>query len=98
MRRNGGIIGPRQSPTYTDAKGIWDTHDQNIYRRTGTFPRIGSIDTITLNGSSSSPQSINEGTSLTFVVSTSGIPNGETIKWQVYNVSGGVTSADYTGD
>lgn len=96
MRRNGGIIGPRQSPTYTDAKGIWDTHDQNIYRRTGAFPRIGSIGNVTLNGSTS-PQSISEGASLTFVASTSGIPDGQTLDWQVLNVSGVITSTDFTG-
>ena len=97
MRRNGGIIGPRQSPTFIDAKGIWDTHDQSIYRRTGTFPRIGSIGNVFLNGSLF-PQSISEGSALTYLVQTTGIPDGETIDWQVQSVAGTVTSADFSGD
>ncbi len=96
MRRNGGIIGSKQDPSLADAKGIWDIHDQTIYRKTGTFPRIGSIGNVTLNGSTS-PQSISEGASLTFVASTSGIPDGETLDWQVYSVAGTLTSADFTG-
>ena len=97
VRRNGGIIGERQTPTYADAKGIWDMHDQSTFHKEGIFPRIGSVGNVSLNGSTS-PQSISEGSALSFIAFTTGIPDGGTLNWQIQQVSGLVTSADFTGD
>ena len=97
VKRNGGIIGRRQDPSITGAKGIWDIHDQYTYRKVGIFPQIGSIGNVTLNGSTS-PQSVNEGSTLTYVVSTTNIPDDQTIDWEIVSVVGTVSSADFTGD
>jgi hypothetical protein len=97
VRRNGGIIGRRQDPSVTGAKGIWDTYDQYTYRKVGIFPQIGSIGNVTLNGSTS-PQSVNEGSTLTYVVSTTNIFDEQTIDWEIVSVVGTVSSADFTGD
>jgi len=97
VRRNGGIIGERQIPTPADAKGIWDMHDQSTFRKKGIFPQIGAIGNVTLNGSTS-PQSVNEGSTLTYIVSTTDIPDDQTIDWEIVSVVGTVSSADFTGD
>tara|TARA_R100001443_G_scaffold80256_2_gene87341 strand:+ start:3096 stop:4241 length:1146 start_codon:yes stop_codon:yes gene_type:complete len=94
--RNGGVIGKKIEPTTSSAVGIWDCHDNSLYHREGTFPNLGRVDSVVINGSGSN-QSIAEGTQITCAIQTLGMIDGQTVSYEVVSVTGTVSAADFSG-
>lgn len=61
-----------------------------------TSPSITVVDTIPTYSVIPSTTSINEGSSITFTVTTSVVPNATVLYWTVLEVSGTVSSADFS--
>ena len=87
MRRNGGIIGKSNIPADNVASGVWGLREATSYRRNGVWPEIISYSV------TESSSSVNEDSSLVFNVSTTGVPDGETLYWTVSNPSEFSTSS-----
>lgn len=84
-RRNGGLIGPRNTPTNTSASGIFYPNDQFNQVRLNRWPREY---TVTANVSRQ-----NENTTVTFTIRSTTQATG-TLYW--VNI-GTTTAADFTG-
>ena len=92
MRRNSGIIGPKQSTSTTAASGIHDTFDQYNSKKDDKWPQF-QVESI----SNSNGTALNEETNNTITVTTSGVPNSTTLYYTIATVSGTtLTSADFT--
>jgi hypothetical protein len=92
MRRNSGIIGPRQNTSTTAASGIHDTFDQYNLKKDGNWPQF-QVESI----SNSNGTALNEETNNTITVTTSGVPDSTTLYYTIATVSGTtLTSADFT--
>ena len=91
MRRNSGIIGPKQNIFPTIASGIHDTFDQYNAEFSGRWPQVKEF-------VSASPNSgnVNEGSTLTVTVNTNGFNDGETLYYSI-TTGGGVSAADFSG-
>lgn len=90
MRRsNGGIIGTRYVPSTTATDGVWDLADQAELQRSGlwTAPATYVLTSSAVGGS------VNEGSTLTITLTTTGIRNGTTYP---YTVTGTISSGDLT--
>lgn len=61
-----------------------------------TSPSITVVDTIPTYSVIPSTTSINEGSSVTFTVTTSGVPNGTVLYWTALQVSGTLSASDFT--
>ena len=94
MRRNSGIINSfPYAPTSLNASGVFDSFDAFSSKRTGTWPITIKYSSITVN-SSTSPQSLNEGSTFTVVVATEGITSG-TLYYSIIAVGGTILSGDF---
>ena len=92
MRRNSGIIGPKQITSTTAASGVYDTFDQYNLKEDGKWPQF-QVESV----SNSNGTSLNEETDNTITVTTSGVPNNTTLYYSIATVSGTtLTSADFT--
>ena len=92
MRRNSGIIGPKQNTSTTAASGIHDTFDQYNSKKDDNWPQF-QVESI----SNSNGTALNEETNNTITVTTSGVPNSTTLYYTIATVSGTtLTSADFT--
>lgn len=96
MRRNSGIIGPKQSITTSATNGLFDTYDQYNARISNSWQPTQKVESI----SNSNGTALNEETDNTITVTTSGVSNNTTLYYSVATVTGTtVTSADFdTGD
>jgi len=95
MRRNSGIINSfPYTPSLTSASGVFDSFDAFSSKRTNTWPASIAYSSITVN-SSTSPLSLNEGSSITVVVATEGILSG-TLYYSISSVGGTVNTGDFT--
>lgn len=86
MRRNGGIIGPKQEPSASapgDVK-IFDNHDRHI-RGTGSWPRVKEITSMTQTApNTGSVATVYQNDIATFTVSGLGFDGGaETYYWTI---------------
>lgn len=92
MRRNSGIIGPKQSISTAAASGVYDTFDQYNLKKNDNWPQF-QVESI----SNSNGTALNEETNNTITVTTSGVPDGTTLYYTIATVSGTtLTSADFT--
>ena len=92
MRRNSGIIGPRQDTSTTSASGVHDTFDQYNSKKNDKWPQF-QVESI----SNSNGTALNEQTDNTITVTTSGVPDSTTLYYSIATVSGiTLTSADFT--
>lgn len=92
MRRNSGIIGPKQNTSTTAASGVYDTFDQYNSKKDDKWPQF-QVESI----SNSNGTALNEETDNTITVTTSGVPEGTTLYYTIATVSGTtLTSADFT--
>ena len=92
MRRNSGIIGPKQSISTTAASGIHDTFDQYNSKKDDKWPQF-QVESV----SNSNGTALNEETDNTITVTTSGVPDSTTLYYTIATVSGTtLTSADFT--
>lgn len=92
MRRNSGIIGPKQNTSTTAASGVYDTFDQYNSKKNDNWPQF-QVESI----SNSNGTALNEETESTITVTTSGVPNSTTLYYSIATVSGTtLTSADFT--
>ena len=92
MRRNSGIIGPKQSTSTTAASGVYDTFDQYNLKKDGNWPQF-QVESV----SNSNGTALNEETDNTITVTTSGVPDSTTLYYSIATVSGtALTSADFT--
>ena len=95
MRRNSGIINSfPYTSSLASASGVFDSFDAFSSRRTNTWPISIVYSGITVN-SSTSPLSLNEGSSITVVVATEGILSG-TLYYSISSVGGTVNTSDFT--
>lgn len=88
MRRNSGIIGPKQNTTGTAAKGLFDTYDQYNAKKDNAWPHF-QINSVTSNNGTN----LNENVTSTFTVTTSGAITNIPLKFTIENVSGPALSA-----
>ena len=92
MKGNSGIIGSKQETSTTTASGLFDTYDQYLKRVSENWPQF-QVDSV----SNSNGTALNENTSNTITVTTSGVPNSTTLYYTVATVSGTtLTSADFS--
>ena len=69
MRRNSGIIGPKQTISQTSATGTFDTFDNYNAVLDNTWPEVKKFVSVSPNSGN-----VNEGASTTFTVTTDGKP------------------------
>ena len=92
MRRNSGIIGPRQDTSTTAASGVHDTFDQYNSKKDDKWPQF-QVESV----SNSNGTALNEETDNTITVTTTGVPDSTTLYYSIATVSGTtLTSADFT--
>ena len=92
MKGNSGIIGSKQETSTTTASGLFDTYDQYIKRVSENWPQF-QVDSVSNNNGTA----LNENTSNTITVTTSGVPDSTTLYYTVETVSGTtLTSADFS--
>ena len=91
MRRNAGQIGKFQAISPTAATGIFDTFDNFAAKRGNSWPLTAASASVQPN-----VYYVNEGSSVVFTVYTTGIDIGTTIYWSTNQVSGAITSTDFT--
>jgi hypothetical protein len=96
MRRNSGLIGKHKPTSKTTAggSGVHDTFDNYNARVLDKWPPPIKYLSITVN-SSTSALSLNEGSSITVVVTTEAIPIG-TLYYSISSVGGTVNTGDFT--
>lgn len=94
MRRNSGYISQSRSPvSNTEAKGVYDLHDQVTYHRAGEWPN-----TVRFTDCQASTLSASEGTQMSVTTTITGGINGNTISYRVITVSGTtMVDADFSG-
>jgi hypothetical protein len=88
MKRNSGLIGPRQSTVLTSAPGVFDTFDAYNSRRINTWPL-----SFRYNSLSPSSGTILENTVANFVLDASGFESNTTLFFSVGHITS--TSADF---
>ena len=94
MRRNSGIINSfPYTSSLANASGVFDSFDAFSSKRTGAWPITIKYSSITVN-SSTSPLSLNEGSTFTVVVATEGITSG-TLYYTISTVGGTLLSGDF---
>ena len=91
MKRNSGIIGPKQTPSLSVATGIFDTFDNFNAKKGNTWPLTPVSALVEPN-----VYYVNEGSSAVFTVRTTGIDIGTTIYWSTNQISGAIISTDFT--
>lgn len=91
MRRNSGIIGPKQDTTVTSASGMHDLFDNYNAEFLENWPQVKKF-------VSASPNSgnVTEGSTLTVTVNTNGFNAGETLYYSI-TTGGGASAADFSG-
>ena len=94
MTANGNIIGKTNSTSTSSTVGVYDTLDQYTAKRVNAWPITIKYSSITVN-SSTSALSLNEGSSITVVVTTEGITSG-TLYYSISSVGGTVDTNDFT--
>ena len=82
MRRNSGIIGPKQNTSTTAATGVYDIFDQYNSKKNGNWPQF-QVESI----SNSNGTALNEETNNTITVTTSGVPDSTTLYYTIATVS-----------
>ena len=84
MRRNSGIIGPKQTISLNNAPGVHEIFDHYNCKVDNAWPLVKKATSITgSNGSN-----FDEGTGNTFTVQTEGFDNGDTVYYSIATVSG----------
>lgn len=91
MKRNSGIIGEQIETTTSTASGVHDLFDQYNAEILENWPQVKEFVSVSPNSGS-----INEGTSITFTVTTKGFNDGDLLFYFITN-SGGISNADFTG-
>lgn len=91
MTRNSGIIGSKRTPSLSVATGIFDTFDNFNAKKGNTWPLTAVSALVEPN-----VYYVNEGSSAVFTVRTTGIDIGTTIYWNTNQVSGVITSTDFS--
>lgn len=91
MKRNSGIIGPRQAPSSVTSSGIFDTFDVYNLRNLTTWPFIYTA-SISINGGT-----WYENTSNTISVTAAGLETGVSVSvyWEIVHIT--TTSSDFVG-
>ena len=93
MRRNSGIIGPKQNISTTAASGVYDTFDNYNAMIDDDWPLPEKVLSVT----NSNGTALNEETDNTITVSTEAISDNTTLYYTVATVSGPtLASADFT--
>ena len=91
MRRNSGIIGPKQTISQTSATGTFDTFDNYNAVLDNTWPEVKKFVSVSPNSGN-----VNEGASTTFTVTTDGFIDDETLFYSI-TTGGGVSAPDFSG-
>ena len=92
MRRNSGIIGPRQTISTDAAVGMFDLFDNYNEEINGKWPIVKKVISISNSNSTTFP----EGSTSTFSITTEGFADGDTLYWTISNVSGtALAAADF---
>ena len=86
MKRNSGLIGPRQSPVVASAPGVFDTFDAYNFRRLDNWPLSFRYNSLSINSGT-----IFENSITSFTLSTSGFEASTTLYWTILN---GTTSSN----
>ena len=95
MRRNNGIIGPKQDTTTSSAIGTFDLFDQYNLKTDDKWPPTQKV----LSISNDNGTNLNENVNNTFTATTSGISDGTTLYYTIVTVSGtALVSADFNSE
>ena len=93
MKRNNGIIGPKQVTTTSSAIGTFDLFDQYNIKTDDNWPPTQKVLSISNNNGTN----LNENVINTFTVTTKGFNEGDTIYYSIATVSGpALTGADFS--
>lgn len=90
MKRNSGIIGLKKLPEKTGTSGLYDSFDAYNARKSDIWPRSVSY-TIT---NPSSTITVNQGSTINFEITTTGVPNGEILYYTFTSPSDSSTFTD----
>jgi len=91
MKRNSGIIGPRQTPTSITSTGVFDIFDVYNLKNLNSWPFVYTI-SVSLNGGT-----WYENTQNSISITASGLEAGVsvTVYWEIMHLS--TTSSDFVG-
>ena len=88
MAYNGNIIGPKNEPDYYQGNGIWNLNAATSWKKQGKWY-------FNANASASST-SVTEGDTFTVTVNTIGVEDGTYLFWTTNEISGAMSTADFT--
>lgn len=91
MKRNTSLIGIARTTTAVAATGLFDLFDQYNRRLTNIWPAVPVYISITPNTGS-----YNEGSTITFVITTDNVVNGTTLYYTIETVGGSISTSDFT--
>lgn len=93
MKGNNGIIGPKQITNLAEGIGKFDLYDCYYKRLDDTWPEIKEA-TVTVGGISNN--TAYEGQSLSFSITTTGVPPNSTLSYNIIATGGAITTSDFT--